>query len=493
MAEHCQRAPGWKLVVSGPACATSTANLIEDAKRSDQWEEVGSFAREATEESPDGSPVLAVQGLRALAAADQWELVAPFVPFLVDHVQTAEAITLACLATYDTAGPASALELLEAHTGAFPSGVPPLRLRRLRAKCLRRLGRLSEAAQLADALALGGELPDMVAAIEVRLAAGDVADAIPYFRKAAERSDLPPEQALRYARAARPADPALAADLWRQALASDLPERLAGVAASIAFELGMDAEVGPLLATLAARAQAGDDSVRVGTLEDMMELLRQRREQAEQAYSNYLTGQIPVHVLVEEVGVILADLFARSFGGLGGPLLIRDGSRRSNGEHRSPIERWRLRLDITGLLTAHHLDLLDLLEQYLAPLELPNALPGALREMSLRLGSHQASQLQAQRALVAAVESGRVTVEPLGSLAEPARVLAERSGALVDYTPGPEDQELGHQFPFANPRRVFDAIAASGSAWGGGPEKRTHQLRSGYRGLCQRRSGPTLP
>jgi hypothetical protein len=47
-----------------------------------------------------------------------------------------------------------------------------------------------------------------------------------------------------------------------------------------------------------------------------------------------------------------------------------------------------LRLDITGLLTAHHLDLLDLLEQHLAPLELPSALPGALRAMSLQLGSH---------------------------------------------------------------------------------------------------------
>jgi hypothetical protein len=268
-------------------------HLVEDAERSDRWEEVQSFVREAAEGSPELAPGLTFEGVRVLAAAGRWELVAPFVPFLVDHVQTAEAITLACLATCNTDGPAPTLELFGAHAGAFPNGVRPLRLRRLRVECLRRLGRLSEAAQLADMLALGGDLPDLLAAIEVRLAAGDVKDAVPYFGVAAERDDLPPERALRYARAARNADPLVAPDLWRRALAAGLPERLAGAAASLTFEMGMDAEVGPLLATLAARAEAGDDSIRVGMLKDVVELLRQQREQAEEAYSKYLCQAAP--------------------------------------------------------------------------------------------------------------------------------------------------------------------------------------------------------
>jgi hypothetical protein len=49
-------------------------------------------------------------------------------------------------------------------------------------------------------------------------------------------------------------------------------------------------------------------------------------------------------------------------------------------------------------------------------------------------------------------------------LADPALVVAEHGGILVDYAPGPEDHEPRHRSPFANPRRVLDSVAATGSA-----------------------------
>ena len=73
--------------------------------------------------------------------------------------------------------------------------------------------------------------------------------------------------------------------------------------------------------------------------------------------------------------------------------------------------KWRLHLDITALLLAHHLGILPIVEQAFAPLHIPAALIPAMIGMLDRLQHHQPARLQMYQQIVDLVQQGHCQVE----------------------------------------------------------------------------------
>jgi hypothetical protein len=454
--------------------------LIQEAERTGDWGPVAGFASAVQERSTaDEGPMLAFGAATALAAAGRWQLVAPFGAFLVERIATAAAVRLAAIAVSETGDHGRALKILDESVAAFPQSELPLELRRLRAHCLDHLGRLPEAMRLTERVASAtDELPDILAAARMRIAIGDLTGALPRFRAVAARDDLPPEQALAIADVVRLADQQLAHELLRKAQQTGVPEQLAAVEAMLAFSLGRDAEAGPALTKLGVQASREPGAlVRVMGPDEAVEFFRRRREHLERVERAYRDGDAPLHVLVSATGTNLADIYDRAFDRNGPTLFVRHG-RHGVPRATALFDReWRWQLDITAVLTAWHLDLLDLLEAEFAPLTIPRSLPAALMEMEEQSRPFQPSRVVTRRAILTAVDQSQVRLARLDpeQISDIARLLDERDGLLVDYE-GPRSSQFS---PLAgqmvNLRRVIDALATS-CALGSGAYRRSAEL-----------------
>ncbi|MEX2576470.1 MAG: HEAT repeat domain-containing protein [Halofilum sp. (in: g-proteobacteria)] len=446
----------WRVIVAAELGENPPADLpltvaLQQSQAAASWGEVSALVQRALDQ---GEIQVAYQGIECLASNGQWSYVVAFIPALLDQFRTSESVTIACLAAYNTHDFERTVQITDGYANVFPDGHIPLTIRRARLVSLQRTGDLPAAYHEADTLASGGELPDLLSAIDTRLLTGDVAGAVPLIRVVAGHGDLPPETALRYARVAKRVDPVVAGDLWTRASASDLSGHLAELATTAAFELGLDDKAAPAVRALVANADSPHSSVRMVTIEEMAEFIRARREHLEEVESQYQQGNIPIHVASDRLQVSLADWFSRAFAGYGTPLLVLHGSRASRPVAPISISERRLRLDLTGLLTGFHLGLLDFIERDWSPVELPYSLPQSLLEMEEQLRPHQPSVLTAAESLIASIDSGLV-----GECDIETKIGSTGSGALehgllvIDFLGNVNDGSG------ANSRRVLDALA----------------------------------
>jgi hypothetical protein len=133
-------------------------------------------------------------------------------------------------------------------------------------------------------------------------------------------------------------------------------------------------------------------------------------------------GDVPVHLAADRGGISLARLYLlddRGQAGLGDyPIFTLNGIRSARNAMPPEVGAGPVHVDVTALLIADQLGLMDLLERMAGRILLPPSLPAALLQMEETLRPHQPARLAAMREVVRLIGTTTIgIIKPESTLA----------------------------------------------------------------------------
>jgi tetratricopeptide (TPR) repeat protein len=393
---------------------------------------------------------------RLLGSRQRWEEAAVIARTLMPSVSSGEALQLASATLYNAADFAGALQLLDAHRGAFPHGEFPSDMRRLRLFAQRHLGMLpTAAAEAEDLFRREPSKTHFSLLADVYFQKGDFRRLAVLARQHEQFTDLSTSELLRLAMRIGVEDRVLAKNIWRRAASMGFPDDLVTVAVDVGYRLGLDTDLRTLLQRMMQLAGGPGSAVQRLGLDEVRAMLAARRDDAERIYGMYRGGKIPIHLLAQYLNRPVAWWYRRapiinqaSGRSDAGPTLTRAGWRIGESVKFEKGTRLRLHADTTALLTAQHLGVLEELEAWFAPIRLPHSTPVALAHMRDSTVPHQPARRVALQAAFDLVTRQSIGIVPADELVETPitgderlLALAKAKGALlVDILPltGPD-------------------------------------------------------
>ncbi|GAY22778.1 hypothetical protein SFOMI_3340 [Sphingobium fuliginis] len=381
----------------------------------------------------DPDPRVVLAATQMLIEAGWHKSAVKAAPYLIEQVGTAEALAAAAHAYYRNGQPSQVLSTL-ALLDAFPGGKLPVELERLRANSLAAAGELVGARDASLLIAQSTKRPDdLWRSIQLQLAIGAAPEALALYEQHAAALAQPSPGHIALARAILQSHPDAAMRITRL-ISADAPDEYVTAAFDLALKLKMAAEQRVLTGRLQLLGAQGRGGVMLITIDDIVKMMQERREQVERTFELYANGHAPVYVMAGFRQEALAATYL-------GPLLkapeaterrailsTRYGRRLD--EDPWPDERTDVRLlvDLTALLTAHGLGILEVVERAFAPLWIaPEAVPALL---SLRSDSEisQPERIDAMRAVAARLAAGEIHDQALLSAIDTYHVLWEGDG-----------------------------------------------------------------
>ncbi|MCL4820262.1 MAG: hypothetical protein KJ067_14025 [Vicinamibacteria bacterium] len=444
------------LLATGPGDQVDPSRalvLLAEARRSNSYEAYAKYCARIYAESGEGAHLL--EACQVLAQVGRWELVMRHIEFL-QVVATLDSVRLAAVAAWNTNASDRCLALLDQARGLSSSGQLTPELRGLRVQCLKRLGHLSEASAEAEALAHDEPTTKhLVNLVHVLTSKLDTKNAAVVGRRLVGRADLSPRDLLGLAAVTQPEDVEMARSFWRQALESDLTDAEVASAFYLGSRLSVGTELKAVAPRLAEAAKRGT-VVRTASLDDLRAFLEERRDDSTRLDGLYRRAEAPLHFIAHESSLPLVypyhqSLAERSPGTPEGMLLARWGGRPPvTGYPDSPGDV-RLYADVTSLILAGHLGILDAVEATFLPIRLAPSAAGALLAMRNDLLPGQPERLAAAQEVQDLVSRGRIgTVATEAPRAPTERVRSEASnqdetgrgsrdgagaeGVVVDFT-----------------------------------------------------------
>jgi len=355
-----------------------------------------------------------------LASLGFFEDISPFSDDLVRVVDTADAIALAAQAKAMSGDCAGAVSLLDTRISSFPGELLPRHLRVLRAQCNQRLGRLPVAISEMQALREdGADLNETLGLADMLVRQGDMALAAKTIAGIIDDPGITPQLALRLAHVFGNDDPMIATRLWRRAVAAEIDISSLPHAIAIARRLSLGAETEKLVQRMAMHAvQAGPElggaPIVAVSMDQLRELLLARRAELEHFHDLHENGTVPFHLLAPQAGWSLVHMFhqvplAREADpAIKGLLLAYHGGRSEIRNFPESPSDWRLHLDITAILIAHHLGILDTVERCFLRLHIPSQLVPALLTLRGELLDIDTAADAAAKKIIAAIDRGRL-------------------------------------------------------------------------------------
>ncbi|KAA6187907.1 hypothetical protein F2Q65_01360 [Thiohalocapsa marina] len=325
-----------------------------------------------------GLDVLA-EACDAYAKAGDWTFVAEHADALLEAIPTPGSLRLLVIATFNRCEYRRCISVLDEHREVYPDGRLPDDLALLRVRCQRELGESSQAVHDAQALFDEAQTAEhLVELLNAQLAAANRPGMLDALRRLVFIEPADGHLLLQGARIAAQLDRDLAIALWRRAVALEQGDALFVFQAATLGEglgLGPD-ETGPWFRRIAELGASGDGAVQTLHISEMPRFVRERREAVDQWVDKLWHGEIPAHALAGGVlGPLPATFHANPQRNRSAPdplkqppILIRHGARPLGFPKPALEPRPRLILDLTALVTAQSLDLLDRLEEAFEPL-----------------------------------------------------------------------------------------------------------------------------
>lgn len=369
----------------------------------------------AQEYSKTGSPSVLFAACDAYLRAGEASFVADHARELVDKVGTDAALRLALHGTFAAEQPELCLELLREKQSVLQGGKLSPELARLHAACLQKLGQVEEATRAAEALYRERPEPATFAELfRILIESGDVPRAAVLARDLLTLPKVDVPLLLYVANFARLQDMVLAQQLWRKAAALPLKTtRLLMSVVDLAFTLGTENEAGALQQRLFRQAKK-NGPIQLKTLDEVRDLIRERRDQQAKLSATYDTSEAPIHVIATPIGAPLVQLYhekpeenrastdlTQVFA-----LLARYGGRSL----RTKATKNTLYADITGLILAADLGILDLIEEHLGPIYIAPQTTQSLVQQIAECRPRQPSQHSWRSQLQQMVANGEVSL-----------------------------------------------------------------------------------
>lgn len=354
------------------------------------------------------------------AQRGDWKYVDNRADELIEVVGTADAVRLAANAAGSVNRPGRCLKLLNDHQGWFLANRLPGDLLRLRVECEVKNGSLTAALADAQELVRRDESPaDRLMLMQAQVRDADIKGAALTARPLLNRDEqISPLELIRAAHWIRLEDRHLASDLWRRGVArlEDQDAAQLSAALQVGFALGMNKEVGPLLGRAQEYAARGEGPLTLATVRDVQAQMRQYAEHLSEVTASYHRGEVPTTFLPSVSRRALADFLhgipstnQRAGDPLGQfPVFIRHGGRPVRKDLAEDSSRWRLHLDVSALMLAQHLGVLDAVERVFGLVHVPTSVMSDLvaerdildRAIPAQLKEHrQASHLAHEGAL----------------------------------------------------------------------------------------------
>ncbi len=409
---------------------------------------------------------------------ERWEYVAEHAERLVSSLQTADALELASRCAFNCQRYELCQGLLEENINLLPERRYTSHLHHMYVQCLRRTGNFSQALKEAEGLANADPSPTYrCLLIDLLFDIGDFKRISIIARQLEHDSQLDATTAIRLASTLRIEDREQATRLWRRANELGITDELVTTAITVAHALGEDTQTRDLTERMCALAHTGAHEIQqLSSLEDVIQLENQRREYVERINEMYQQGRVPIHLVAQELNLSLARIYDINFSStdlsLAPTLFIRHG-RRPIGY---PLQK-SLRLDITAILLAKHIDILSLIENAFAPLMISSGLIRTLADMQIHVSDHQPRVSNSHKRLVELVQSGRIQVAPTAPLPVDAdwnavdqlgaswiaafELARSQGGFLVDFLPL---TKAGTMSEPAQPPKNADTVVASCSS-----------------------------
>jgi hypothetical protein len=281
-------------------------------------------------------------------------------------------------------------------------------LRELRIDCLRKLGLLSNAA--AEAESLAGEDPsttNIANLVNILVSKLDTHGAAAVAQKLLGRSDLTADIALNVAGLLQSESPELARELWRQAVATSFEDKLITLAYKLGSQLGFTTELQPLIKRIAEAADGGDAGIaQKATLDDFLKMIEEERKRFQNFDRLYRCAEIPLQLMADTQNIPLIYPYHQGLADMAvSPedrrmLLARWGGRPQVTIFPEKIQEIRLYADVSSLLMANHLDILDTIESQLGPIHIAPATAESLLSIRDQLIPLQPSRINAIRNVI---------------------------------------------------------------------------------------------
>jgi len=395
-----------------------TLALRELCKKTGDWRQLISHLESSFEETRNS--VFLYESCELMAQQRDWIYVADRAQQLVEELGTAEALRLAAVGSYNAKRFDLCLSLLDDHRNLFSHGKLPGELRRIRVLCQQAMGVLPKA--IVEAETLAREEPtaeNLLALAHLYFAKGDLKGLALLARQLKDRPDIAVEHLLGIAQLVQGEDRELAISLWRQADRQGIPDEMVGSAVSLGFQLGRDRELGPLLEKMEKLGREGRGGIQVATIDDLASFAARQRKRGLELDEFYRNGMVPIHMIMALTPGTLADLYHRVLSeNESAPdptrqffLLARHGGRPLMPGFPKIAPNWRLNLDVTAILLAAHLEILDEVERCFQPLRIPAKLVPSLIQMRDRTVPQQPSRLRVYKQIVDLTERGSMQGE----------------------------------------------------------------------------------
>lgn len=384
--------------------------IVERARESGNWDEpVALFEEVAARESFQPGFIYLAEDL---ASAERWDVLYHHRSALLAF-ETPATTRLVVYAAINTGNVSVALELIEA---AKVAEAMSFDLRRAEAAALLMAGQAPLALERAAALAAETAEPaDRLMEAQLRAQIGDLSGAAPAVRKALQTGEFDPSVKLHWANRMASAEPELARMLWREAVAAKLGQEASIAALGLSFKLGVEHERPQLFHVLGQAAAAGAPGIEMTSIDELVARVREGREREAHINSLYGRGAAPIHVLIEALNGDLDALYTLNEAPPRRPLFLRHGARPLEIDVGKAISEWRVRMDVTAFLLAAELDLLDTVEALPHPISVAHTLPQILAALEDKVRFHQPSRVEAARAILALVDTGKIEVGPSGA------------------------------------------------------------------------------
>ncbi|KMO36177.1 hypothetical protein [Methylobacterium aquaticum] len=417
--------------------------LFGDALAGDEVA-AGNLGERLTEAGTDGRIV--AQLAEVLARAGRHAAVLKLAPQLLGF-GTARGVTLVARAAFFIGDWRQTLDTLRDGAAVFVGGRLPHPLIRLQSEAALRLGDPGGAlayARAAVAVDRGDAAEAMRDLAVLHHQIGDVRGAASQLRRLGDVELLPAREAIVFARDIRGHDPDLARRLLQRAGRDLLDPGVVAEGMRLALDIRADDLARDVFGPAFRRLAAEPDEqavIRVLDAESAAAAIHDAARTFEEAWRLWLDAAVPIHIAF---GEIRPDVIATLFDGRRdlnqeafAPLLVRPGRPDASLEDSSGISAWSLTLDLTALLLADALDLLDVVTQASAAILLPPSVPEALRILEDAVRPIQPHVRDAEAVVNAAVREGRIATVPDDDFGS-RRVVRERN----DPSAGPRFADL---------------------------------------------------
>lgn len=347
-----------------------------------------------------------------LAIHGKWKSIYPYSSVLVEKIQTPDAIRLAATSAYNTGNASNTIKIIDDYVGVFPKNSLPVDIRRLRNMAAKREG------DLPYALTKGEELVAETKSFEDRLehantllSIGDIRGATPLIRGFLREDKVSSEIALKWSITVHDVDPILSNQLFQKIQIKELPGEFVGTVICHSYKLGLDNDLAELLLKMDGLADQQPQLIQKFTVDDIPKIVEERREKGEKVDEAYTQGNMPIHLVSTFQGVNLSEVILGNFSDLSektlpekNKLLFRYAGRKPN--LNLQLKDINLHLDITAILIAFKLGLLDIIGDTFKSINIAPNFPSAMIIAANDLKHHQPARLHSMRKIVSSLENG---------------------------------------------------------------------------------------